>query len=461
MRYKVLIAEDESRMREVVSMLLSDLPLQFVEAKDGQEAVDLLDNETFSLVITDIKLPKVGGMDILRRVKEMDSELPVIVITAFGSIENAVEAIHLGAFDYVTKPFKEDRLRACVEKALRISRLTSEVRHLRKEVEGKYNFSNIIGNSPGICDVLRQAGDVAGTDATVLITGESGTGKELLSRALHFNSKRTAGPFLPVNCAAIPSTLLEAELFGYEVGAFSGATRRQKGKFEQASGGTLFLDEIGDISLDVQAKLLRVLESSSFQRLGGNKMIEANIRVIAATNQKLERLLSAKRFREDLYYRINVFPLRIPPLRDRREDIGPLANYFIRQFSTEFGRKTPRLSDKAMALLVEHPWGGNIRELRNVIERALILCKGDQVTTRHLMLQDGSEQRLQEMDLDRMVNLVIDKGPVDIVDLEARFVRRAMHLANNNVSKAARMLGISRPTMRYRLEKYKIEDPVP
>ena len=459
MRLKVLIAEDESRMREVVSMLLSDLALHFIEARDGQEAIDLLDNDTFSLVITDIKLPKVGGMEILRHVKEVDSELPVIVITAYGSIENAVEAIHLGAFDYVTKPFKEDRLRACVEKALRISRLTSEVRNLRKEIEGKYNFGNIIGNSTGICEVLRQAGNVAGTDTTVLITGESGTGKELLSRALHFNSKRAAGPFLPVNCAAIPSALLEAELFGYESGAFTGATRRQKGKFEQASGGTVFLDEIGDIAVDVQAKLLRVLESHSFQRLGGDKIIDANIRIIAATNQKLETLVSAKSFREDLYYRINVFPLHIPPLRDRREDIRLLANYFIRQFSTEFGRKTPKLSEKALALLVDHPWKGNIRELRNVIERALILSKENQITTRHLVLQTGDGFRLNEMDLDKVVNLMIDKGPVDIVDLESRFVRRAMQLADNNVSKAARMLGISRPTMRYRLEKYKIEEP--
>ena len=224
------------------------------------------------------------------------------------------------------------------------------------------------------------------------------------------------------------------------------------------TGGPCFLDEIGDIALDVQAKLLRVLESHRFQRLGGDNTIEADIRIIAATNQKLENLVSAKSFREDLYYRINVFPLHIPPLRNRREDIGPLAKYFIRQFSTEFGRKTPRLSGKALALLVEHPWKGNIRELRNVIERALILCKEDQITTRHLVLQTRSELGLDDMDLEKMVNLMIDKGSVDIVDLESRFVRRAMHLADNNVSKAARMLGISRPTMRYRLEKYKFED---
>jgi len=456
MRHKVLMAEDESRMREVIAMLLSDLPLEFIEAKNGQEALDLLDNDTFSLVITDIKLPKVNGMDLLRRVKELDSELPVIVITAFGSIENAVEAIHLGAFDYVTKPFKEDRLRDCVQKALRISRLTSEVRHLRKEIEGKYNFSNIIGNSAQICEVLQQAGRVASTDATVLVTGESGTGKELLSRALHFNSARAAGPFLPVNCAAIPAPLLEAELFGYEEGAFTGAARRHKGKFEQASGGTLFLDEIGDMPMDVQVKLLRVLESCSFQRLGGSKTIDADIRLIAATNQNLEKLVREKSFREDLYYRINVFPVHIPPLRERREDIAPLANAFLQDFSTAFGRKTPKLSEKTVELLEGHIWKGNIRELKNVIERALILCKDDQITTRHLILQSSSDLWLDEMDMDKMVGLMIESGAFDIIDLETRLLRRAMQLAGNNVSKAARMLGLSRPTLRYRLEKYKL-----
>ena len=457
MRFKVLIAEDEARMREVIGMLLSDLPLQFIEARDGREAIDLLDHEGFSLVITDIKLPKVGGMEILDHVKKMDAELPVIVITAYGTIENAVEAIRLGAFDYVTKPFKEDRLRACVEKALRISRLTSEVRNLRKEIEAKYDFGNIIGTSQKICEVLRQAGHVAGTDTTVLITGESGTGKELLSRALHFNSKRASGLFLPVNCAAIPSTLLEAELFGYEEGAFTGAIRRQKGKFEQASGGTLFLDEIGDIAPDVQAKLLRVLESRSFQRLGGDKIIEADFRLIAATNQRLEDLVRGGTFREDLYYRINVFPLHIPPLRERRQDIGPLAEYFIRLFSAEFGRKTPRLSGKVLTLLETHAWKGNIRELRNVLERALILCKEDQITTQHLVLQNSGLPNLQEMDVDRMVNLLIEAGPVDIVDLETRFVKKALQVTHNNVSRAARLLGISRPTLRYRLEKHDID----
>jgi len=456
MRFKVLIAEDEIRMRQVITMQLSDLPLQFVETGDGREAIDLFDNDTFSLAITDIKLPKVNGMELLQHIKERDSELPVIVITAFGSIENAVEAIRLGAFDYVTKPFKEERLRACVEKALHISRLTTEVRHLRKEIEGKYNFDNIIGNSSEICDVLRLAGEVAKTDATVLVTGESGTGKELLSRAIHFNSPRSTGPFLPVNSAAIPTTLLEAELFGYEAGAFTGALRRQKGKFELASGGTLFLDEIGDIEPEIQAKLLRALEDRTFQRLGSEKILDADIRIIAATNSKLEDLVAAGTFREDLYYRVNVFPLQMPALREHREDIGLLCDYFIKDFSGALGRKAPKLSDKARSILTDHPWKGNVRELKNVIERAMILCKGDQITVTHLILQESAEQRLGRMPLDNIVRLFIDNGGIDIVDLETRLVRQAMKISDNNVSKAARLLGLSRPTLRYRLEKYRI-----
>lgn len=456
MRYKVLIAEDESRMREVITMLLSDLPLQFIEARDGKEAIDLFDHDTFSLVITDIKLPKVNGMEILRHVKERDSELPVIVITAFGSIENAIEAMRLGAFDYVTKPFKQDRLCACVEKALKISRLTSEVRHLRKEIEGKYNFANIIGNSKSICDVLKLAGDVAKTDTTVLVTGESGTGKELLSKAIHFNSGRFAGPFLPVNCAAIPATLLEAELFGYEEGAFTGAGRRQKGKFELASGGTLFMDEIGDIGPDIQVKLLRAIEDRRFQRLGGTKTIEVNIRIIAATNQNLEKLVNDGKFREDLYYRINVFPLHIPSLRDRKEDLVLLSDYFIKAFSNSLGRVSPKLSDKALSLIKGHPWPGNIRELKNAIERAMILCKGDQITAGHLNMQEHPGHRFKRRNMDEIARLLIAEGGVDLINLEARFVHQAMKIANHNVSKAARLLGLSRPTLRYRLEKYKI-----
>jgi DNA-binding NtrC family response regulator len=456
-RSKILIVEDEARMRRVLIMLLSDFSLDFVEAGDGLQAVEAFDEDRFDLVITDLKLPKSNGMEVLAHVKEKDPDLPVMVITAFGSIDNAVKAIRHGAFDYVTKPFKEERLRESVKKALRISRLTSEVRHLRQEVEGKYNFNNIIGNSSQICKVLQLAGDVARTDTSVLITGESGTGKELLSRAIHYNSQRSDGPFLPVNCAAIPSTLLEAELFGYEQGAFTGADQQRKGKFEMASGGTLFLDEIGDMGMEVQAKLLRVLEGQRFERLGSSKAIQADVRVIAATNRNLKHMVEEKHFRNDLYFRINVFPLQIPPLREHRDDIPLLCHHFIQKFSQALGRKTPQLTPPALSKLSAHHWGGNIRELKNVIERAMILCRDDLITTRHLLLHESPEVPLDDMNLDQIVSFLIGDSGIDLEDLESRLVSEAMRVAKQNVSKAARLLGLTRPTLRYRLEKMDLD----
>ncbi len=453
---KVLIVEDEARMRRVLVMLLSDLNLEIMEAVDGQQAVEVFDQERFDLVITDLKLPKSGGMAVLSHIKDRAPELPVIVITAFGSIDNAVNAIRQGAFDYVTKPFKEERLIDCVKKALHVSRLTSEVRHLRQEIEDKYKFDNIIGNSPPICDVLKLAGEVARTDTSVLITGESGTGKELLSRAIHYNSHRADGPFLPVNCAAIPSTLLEAELFGYEKGAFTGADRQQKGKFEIASGGTLFLDEIGDMGIEVQAKLLRILEGQRFERLGSSRSIQADVRIIAATNRSLKKMVEEKKFRNDLFYRINVFPVKIPPLRDRRDDIALLCNYFVHKFSRAFGRKTPQLTPPALKKLREHQWNGNIRELKNVVERAMIMCKDNQITSRHLILHESPEVHLDEMSMDQIVSSLIGTHGIDLEDLENRLVRHAMHIAGQNVSKASRLLHLTRPTLRYRLEKFGI-----
>lgn len=449
----LLLVEDETRMREVIMMLLSDLQLNFFEARDGAEAREIFANETIHLVITDLKLPKVGGMELLSQIMESKPQVPVIIITAFGSIDNAVEAIRLGAFDYVTKPFTEDKLRSCVKKALQISTLTSEVEYLRKEIEGKYTFGNIIGNSGEICEILRLAGEVSHTDTTVLITGESGTGKELLSRATHLNSPRSKGPFLPVNCAAIPSTLLEAELFGHERGAFTGAHQRKKGKFELASSGTIFLDEIGDMELEVQAKFLRVLESKTFERLGGSSTLQTNVRVIAATNKDLEKMVQQGRFREDLYYRISVFPIRIPPLRERRDDIPLLCRYFINEFSTAFGRRPPVMSDKVLEMLYNHPWKGNIRELRNVLERAMILAKGDTITSRHVILHESHGKPLGELDLNQVVRLLIRDHRIGLEELEKRCIHYAMEEAGSNVSRAARLLNLSRATLRYRLDK--------
>ena len=449
----ILLVEDEKRMRQVIVMQLSDLDLHIHEAIDGQQAIDIFENETIHLVITDLKLPKINGMDVLNFIKEKDPEIPVIVITAYGSIENAVKAIQKGAFDYVTKPFKEEKLRSSVIKALKISRLTSEVRHLRQEIEDRYTFKNIVGDSPKICDVLKLAGSVSNTDTTVLITGESGTGKELLSRATHINSPRSSGPFLTVNCAAIPSTLLETELFGYEKGAFTGAHKRTKGKFEVASGGTLFLDEIGDMKPDVQAKLLRILETHQFERLGGTKVIEADVRIIAATNKNLEEMVEEKLFREDLFYRINVFPIHIPPLRERKQDIPRLCIHFIQEFSKAFGRKPPELSDKAIKKLTQYPWKGNIRELKNVLERAMILSQGSQITSHHVILNESQAKSFEQINMDSLIPMIINDHGLSLDDLEGYCIKYAMETSNNNVSRAARFLGLSRATLRYRLEK--------
>ncbi len=454
MRPKILLVENEARMRAVILMQLSDLDLEFHEAADGAQAQELLAQEEFDLVITDLKLPRMHGMEVLRTAKEQNPDLPVIVITAYGSIENAVEAIRSGAFDYVTKPFKAERLRSCLEKGLRISSLSSQVRHLRREIESRYNFDNIKGTSPGICQVLALAGDVAATDTTVLITGESGTGKELLSRAIHFNSHRAAGPFLPINCAAIPEGLLESELFGHEAEAFTGARKRKRGKLELANGGTLFLDEIGDMDLSVQAKLLRVLESQSFFRVGGTRKIRADVRFISATNKDLALLVQQGRFREDLFYRLNVFPIPIPPLRTHTEDIPLLCHTFIREFSCALGRRPPAISKPALRLLKKQPWKGNVRELRNVIERAMILCKGEEITASHLLLQEAPPPSLDPADLDQVSRTLLAGGSLQLEELEKLLIRRAFEVSGKNVSRAARMLGLSRPTMRYRLEKF-------
>ena len=449
----VLLVEDETRMRQVIAMQLSDLDLHIHEAVDGEQAIDIFENEMIHLVITDLKLPKINGMDVLNFIKKKDPEIPVIVITAYGSIENAVRAIQKGAFDYVTKPFKEEKLRSSIIKALKISRLTSEVRYLRQEIEDRYTFKNIVGDSPQICDVLKLAGSVSNTDTSVLITGESGTGKELLSRATHINSPRSSGPFLTVNCAAIPSTLQETELFGYEKGAFTGAHKRTKGKFEVASGGTLFLDEIGDMKLDVQAKLLRILETREFERIGGTKTIKSDVRIIAATNKNLEEMVEEKLFREDLFYRINVFPVHIPPLRERKQDIPKLSNHFILKFSKAFGRKPPELSDKAIKKLTQYPWKGNIRELKNVLERAMILSKGSQITSHHILLNESQEKIFKQINMDALIPMIINDHGLSLDDLENYCINYAMKTLNNNVSKAARFLGLSRATLRYRLEK--------
>ncbi len=455
MRPTILIIDDESRMRRSLTMLLSDLMLDFLEAENGEEALRVWEHDNPDVVITDLKMPKLSGMDLLKEIKRRDPDVPVIVITAYGTIENAVEAMKEGAFDYITKPFDEKKILPCVDKALKMRRLISEVRYLRKEIEGRYNFENIVGQSQAICRVLEMAGQVAKSDTTVLITGESGTGKELVSRAIHFNSNRASAPFLAVNCAAIPPSLLEAELFGFEKGAFTGAVRQKKGRFELASGGTIFLDEISDMPLDIQAGLLRVIEEQEFERLGGTRTIKVNVRVIAATNKDLASLVAKGLFREDLYHRINVFPIHLPPLRERREDIPLLVRHFIKEIGNSLGKKPVRLTESALNALMEPTWPGNVRELRNIIERAMILCKGSAIARNHLIFNEPvSARRMDRIDLEELCSMALDQTDFSLEQLEERLLKLAMERAGYNVSGAARLLGMTRATLRYRLEKF-------
>ena len=455
MKPTIAIVDDEARMRRSLTMLLSDLEANFIEAADGHEALSIWEQDIPDVVITDLKMPKLSGMELLREIKKRDPDVPVIVITAYGSIENAVEAMKEGAFDYITKPFDEKKILPCVENALRMRRLISEVRYLRKEIEGKYNFENIVGQSAAICKVLEMAGQVAKSDTTVLITGESGTGKELVSRAIHFNSARSSDPFVAVNCAAIPPSLLEAELFGFEKGAFTGAVRQKKGRFELASGGTIFLDEISDMPLDIQAGLLRVIEEQEFERLGGTRTIKVNVRVIAATNKDLASLVTRGQFREDLYHRINVFPIHLPPLRERPEDIPLLAKHFMTEIGASLGKKPVRLTDSALNALMEQRWPGNVRELRNIIERALILCQGEAITRNHLIFNEPvSAKRMDRIDLEELCSVALDQTDFSLEQLEERLLKLAMERAGYNVSRAARLLGMTRATLRYRLEKF-------
>ena len=382
---RVLVTDDEERIIRNVKVIFEEMKnIEVVKAQDLTSIVDFVEREKLHLIITDLRVPKMGRLEFLKQIKSMDSELPVIVVTGDDSIETAVESMKEGAFDYIIKPFEGESLSVAVEKALKMRSLAMENRYLRKELESVYNFGNIIGNSPKILEVLLLAGDVSRTDSTVFIYGESGTGKELVARAIHFNSLRKGGPLVAINCAALPESLLESELFGYEKGAFTGAEKCKKGRFELANGGTLFLDEISEMNPIVQAKVLRLIEERELERLGGTETVKVDVRIICASNKNLEEYVKKGQFREDLYYRINVFPINIPPLRERPEDVLQLARNFVVQFSEKMGKLSLKMSKNVENLLVSGKWDGNVRELRNSMERAVILCKGDMITEDHL-----------------------------------------------------------------------------
>ncbi len=448
----LLLVTDEESTREAISAEVAGLGADVVTASSGEEALELLASRHVDGVVTGLKLKGMDGLSLLQRIQETDDALPVILVTAYGTVSSAVQAMKAGAFDFIEKPFDQDDVRRTVQKALAMTRLVAENRVLREEIERQYDFSAIIGTSPQVVEIMQLAGDVANTNATALITGESGTGKELLARAIHYNSGRGGHPFVAINCATLPENLLESELFGYEPGAFTGAEKRKIGRFELAEGGTLFLDEIGEMTLAVQVKLLRVLEQREFTRLGGTETLSADVRLIAATNRDLADLVSKRLFRDDLYYRINVFPIAIPALRERTQDILPLARHFMLELMEQTGKVVTDIRPEARRILVNYSWPGNVRELKNVLERAVI------ITQDHSIGPEQLPARLQqERPIMPQVGVSLPPQGLSLEGVERSLLKQALEVSRFNKSKAARLLGMSRATLRYRLKKHGID----
>ncbi|HOD66213.1 MAG TPA: sigma-54 dependent transcriptional regulator [candidate division Zixibacteria bacterium] len=449
----ILVVDDKDSMRNMLAETLSEEGHRVDAALDGRSAIDLVRNKSYDLVLTDLKMPDISGLEVLTTVKEVDSETAVIVMTAYGTIEDAVAAMKAGAYDFITKPFDTEHLCVLINRALENRRLMAENTLLREEAMSGKEFANIIGKNHQMAEVCALVQKVAGSDASVLLQGESGTGKELFARAIHGLSSRANGPYITINCAAIPRELLENELFGSEKGAFTGAHARKMGKFEIANTGTIFLDEIGDMDIALQAKLLRVLQQRNFERLGGTKPIEVDVRVIAATNMDLTELIRAKRFREDLYYRLSVFPLTIPPLRERLDDLPLLADFFIAKYCTEMRKPVKSLTRPALELLQKYHWPGNVRELENTIERAVILAEGKKITPDHLAIRLRRTSEIQLRDGAGLKEI----GALAQMQAERSVILRVLKDTRGNKRKAARILKIDYTTLFDKIKKYDIE----
>lgn len=442
---KLLIVDDEKNMRTVLRRALSAEGYEVFEAATGKEALDVLTDVMPDLIVMDQKMPEMDGLTALKRVKRLLPSLPVVILTAHGNVQSAVEAVRAGATEYLTKPFDLDELKLVVSKALGVRDLFREVDTLRAELKREYDLATIVGQSDQMRDIYDVVKKVAATNATVMVYGESGTGKELVARAVHEYSKRSKKPFVQVSCAALPETLLESELFGYEKGAFTGASTAKKGRFELADGGTLFLDEIGDISPGIQVKLLRVLQEKTFEHLGGTKTIKVDVRIVGATNRDLQEAIADGAFREDLYYRLNVVPITVPPLRDRKEDIPLLVAHFLEKLGSK-----RKMSKEAMAQLVAYEWPGNIRELENTIERAVILGSGEMLLPEHL----PAELRAKPASGGPSVPIELPPEGIVLEKLEKDLLEQALRRAGANQTKAAKLLGISRHELLYRMEKF-------
>jgi len=453
---KILLIEDDETMRDGMSRILRKAGHQVTDVSNGPAGVELCRKEEFDLVITDYRMEGMNGLEVLEHVKAIDEDTDAILITAYGTIDMAVEAMKKGAADYVTKPFSSDEFNIRVEKVLRFrearqaeARLGEENRYLREEIDIQYNFGEIVGSSEKMLKVFENVQKVAKSDSSVLIYGESGTGKELVARAIHFQSDRKESAFVKVNCGALAEGVLESELFGHERGSFTGATKRRRGRFELADRGTIFLDEIGDVPLATQVRLLRVLQEKELERVGGEETITVDVRVIAATNRNLMAMVESGEFREDLYYRLNIIPLELPPLRERREDIPMLVEHFLEKKSSELNKEPPRVSANAMQELTNYYWPGNVRELENVIERAVVLCESEEIGLNDLPILLGDPSRTTLRLLKEDLPLV-----AALEDLERQLIARALEKAKGVKTEAARVLGLKTSALYYKLEKY-------
>jgi DNA-binding NtrC family response regulator len=448
---RILIIEDEDKLRRVLELQLRSAEFEVEQAATAEDGLKLVDRA--DLVLTDLRLPGMDGLELIRVIRRQNVRTPIVVMTAFGTVETAVEAIKTGAFDFLMKPFSLDHMTTVIRKALSVRALEEENRSLRAELGRRYEFDNIIGHSQAMQDIFATIERVAPSRATVLLGGESGVGKDLIARAIHFHSPRRDRPFVKINCTALPENLMESELFGYEKGAFTGANAPKPGRFEQADTGTAFLDEIGDVPATIQVKLLRVLQEREFERLGSNKTRHIDVRIVAATNQDLRAALEQGTFREDLYYRLNVVPIDIPPLRERPEDIPFLAEHFVQKLAKASDSPVESISEEAIRKLMGYHWPGNVRELENVVERSLVLCTGARLEAADIRLDTTPRARQQQAAPDAF----LPEG-VSLDDYEQSIIREALRRAGGNKSQAARLLGLTRNALRYRLSQMGLDN---
>ena len=469
---KILVADDEDSVRWVLVKALEGAGHKVVEADGGRAALDRLGDSSVDVAFVDLRMPDLDGLSVLTQARAAGSTTPIVIVTAQNTMDNAIEAMKRGAYDYVSKPFNIDEVCAVAKRALEMLRLSTDLHRLERELRGRFEVGvAIVGNSPAMQEIYKTVGRVANTDATVLIHGESGTGKELIAKVIHYHSPRWSGPFIAINCSAIPRELLESELFGHERGAFTGATEQRAGKFELAQGGTVLLDEIADMPLELQAKLLRVLQEREVTRLGGRDIIKVDCRIIAATNQSLERAVKQQRFREDLYFRLNVVPIPVPPLRERRSDIPELIEFFLAKINRDMGTSIGALSPDARELLIRHNWPGNVRELENTLVRAAVLAAGPTLMPRDLALaaQEPPPAMYGDMSLEEIVRLKLKEyfrqtGDVEPSDLYALIIERierplielTLERTGGNQLQAAAILGINRNTLRKKIAALKI-----